>query len=69
MIRKKLDFFRRPEEERDMLIAEVWCHRCQDVDLGLDDPQEFEGNGMVFLEGKCMQCGTTVVAEIIEEHV
>lgn len=68
-MKNKRDFNLRDEEEREMLIAEVWCHRCQDFNLGLDEPQEFEGNGMLFLEGKCAQCTTTVVMEIVEQNV
>ena len=68
-MKTKRDFNIRDEEERDMLIAEMWCHRCQDFNLGLDEPQEFEGNGMIFLEGKCAQCGSTVVMEIEEQNV
>ena len=63
------DFFQRNEDERDTLVAEVWCHRCQDVNLGLDEPVEYEGNGMIILEGKCSECGSTVVAEIVQESV
>lgn len=68
-MKNKRDFYLREEEERDLLIAEVWCHRCQDFNLGLDEPVEYEGNGMIFLEGKCAQCASTVVMEILEQNV
>ena len=68
-MKTKRDFYIRDEDERDMLIAEVWCHRCQDFNRGLDEPQEFEGNGMIFLEGKCAHCTSTVVMEIAESKV
>lgn len=68
-MKNKRDFYLREEEERDLLIAEVWCYHCQDVNLGLDEPVEFEGNGMTFLEGKCAECGSTVVMEILEQSV
>jgi len=62
----KRDFYERDEEQRDALLAEMWCHRCMDVAEGIDDPQEFEGNGMIFLEGKCAVCQSTIVMEIHE---
>jgi hypothetical protein len=32
----------------------------------IEDPQEFEGNGLVFVEGRCYSCGSTLVLEIAE---
>ena len=58
------EFLLRTEEEQELLIADVWCSKCQEYNLGLDEPHEFEGNGVMFLEGKCTQCGLTVTAEI-----
>jgi hypothetical protein len=64
--RKKRDFFARGEEDREQLLAEMWCHRCMEVAASIEEPQEFEGNGMVFLEGRCVTCGATIVLEIGE---
>lgn len=69
MIKNKRDFSARTEDDREILISEVWCHRCQEYGLGLDEPQEFEGNGIIFLEGRCAACGVTVAAEIVEQQV
>ncbi len=59
------EFNLRTEEEREMLIADVWCSKCQEYNTGLDEPHEYEGNGVLFLEGKCTQCGSTVASEIL----
>jgi hypothetical protein len=64
--RKKRDFFTRDEESREALLGEMWCHRCMEVAAAIEEPQEFEGNGMVFLEGRCVTCGATIVLEIDE---
>ncbi len=62
----KKKFFLRDEDEQERLVSEVWCTTCEEGDLGLLEPQEFEANGIVFLEGKCAQCGNEVVSEIAE---
>lgn len=66
--KKKRDFFERTEEQRDSILAEIWCHRCMEVAQSIEEPQEFEGNGLIFLEGKCATCGATLVMEI-HEHL
>ena len=58
------DFSLRDEDERDMLLSETWCHFCNEPDLGMVDPYEFEANGTIFLEGKCAECGNVIVSEI-----
>ena len=58
------DFSIRDEDERDILLSETWCHFCNDSDLGMVEPYEYEANGTIFLEGKCAECGNTIVSEI-----
>jgi len=58
------DFSIRDEEERDLLLSETWCHVCNDSDLGMVEPYEYEANGTIFLEGKCIECGNVIVTEI-----
>lgn len=60
----KRDFRLRDEEERDMLISDAWCPSCEEENLGLEDPHEYEASGMIFLEGRCVQCGNSVVTSI-----
>lgn len=69
MKKKSRDFAIRSVEAQEALLAEVWCPRCDEMDLGLDDPEEFEGNGLILLEGKCTRCGYTIIAEINEENL
>ena len=64
--RNKRDFMTRSEDDRDRLLSEMWCHRCMEVPATIEEPQEFEGNGLVFLEGRCISCGATLVLEIAE---
>lgn len=67
MMRKPRQFSDRPEQERAWFIQETWCEKCNKPDLGLTDPQEYEEEGRIFVEGKCRVCGTRVVSEILEE--
>lgn len=64
--RSKRDFSLRNEDDRERLLSEMWCHRCMEVPATIEEPQEFEGNGLVFLEGRCFNCGATLVLEIDE---
>ncbi len=64
--RSKRDFSLRNEDDRERLLSEMWCHRCMEVPAAIEEPQEFEGNGLVFLEGRCFSCGATLVLEIDE---
>jgi ribosomal protein S27AE len=57
-------FLTRTEEEQELMIADVWCGKCQEYSLGVDEPHEYAGNGVNFLEGKCAECGNTVVLEV-----
>jgi hypothetical protein len=57
-------FLARTEEEQELLIADMWCSKCQDYNLGVEEPHEYAGNGVSFLEGKCVECGITVVLEV-----
>lgn len=64
--RSKRDFTLRSDDDRERLLSEMWCHRCMEVPATIEEPQEFEGNGLVFLEGRCYSCGATLVLEIDE---
>ncbi len=66
MKKTQKDFFRRDENDRQLLIENTWCENCKEADLGLTEPIEYEQNSKLFVEGKCSKCGTRVVSEIIE---
>ena len=63
-MKKARDFLGRSREDQLWLLKNTWCDRCQQADLGLIEPLEFEKAGQIFLEGKCKRCGATVVTEI-----
>ncbi|KZN14846.1 hypothetical protein [Marinomonas sp. TW1] len=61
------DFYARSAEEQQDFLTQTWCNQCQDIDLGMVEPQEFEAQGRVWIEGKCAKCGEKTVTEIVEE--
>ncbi len=67
MDKQKRDFYQRDEEEQASFLEQTWCNNCQEVDLGMTEPQEYESDGIVIIEGKCKKCGETVVTEIAPE--
>ncbi len=66
-MRKQRKFYDRSEQDQAWFIQETWCEVCKKPDLGLTEPQEYEEDGKVFIEGKCKICGSRVVSEILEE--
>jgi hypothetical protein len=65
-VAKPKAFQERDEEERDELIAQVWCDTCGGPVRSLDEPVEYQGNGLVLLEGRCPECGEMVIMELAE---
>ena len=63
---KSKAFQERNEEEQDELIAQVWCDTCDKAVTALDEPIEYQGNGLSLLEGRCVDCGEMVVMELAE---
>ena len=51
-----------------MLTYDSWCDACNQADLGMRDPQEFEEDGQIIVEGLCKKCGGTV-RNIITENI
>ena len=66
---KRRDFNARDEFEQDELLSDTWCTTCNEANLGLENPSEYEVKGVVYLEGTCPQCGDPVVMTINEELV
>jgi len=62
------DFNLRDEDERKAFLEETWCDNCQEVNLGMKNPEEYEQNGIIFVEGKCCKCGNTILTEITDEE-
>ncbi|MCH8531681.1 MAG: hypothetical protein LAT65_12595 [Saccharospirillum sp.] len=61
------DFYQRPADEQQEFLENTWCNHCQQVDLGMDNPEEYELKGRVYIEGRCLACGATVTTELVEE--
>lgn len=67
MDNKERDFYQRSAEEQASFLEQTWCNQCQEVDLGMTDPKEYEQDGVVVIEGKCKKCGEPVITEIFGE--
>lgn len=65
MGKKEKDFYVRDHIEQKMLMEDTWCDTCNEADLGIIEPAEFELDGKVYIEGTCIKCGNRVVSEII----
>lgn len=61
------DFYARDGEEQALFLRETWCDHCQQLNLGMRDPVEYEWQGIVFIEGRCCQCGEPVMTELTDE--
>lgn len=62
------DFHLRDDEEKKAFLEETWCDHCQEVNLGMIEPVEYEQNDIVFIEGKCSKCGNIILTEITEDE-
>lgn len=61
------DFYARDKEDQKAFMTQTWCNHCMAADIGMSEPNEYELNGVVFVEGKCLRCGETVVTEIADD--
>ena len=61
------DFFERAEDEQQEFLKFTWCNTCQAVDLGMKNPQEYEMDGIIYIEGECLKCGDKVTTELQDE--
>ncbi|MFY9179213.1 MAG: hypothetical protein WAO12_05465 [Venatoribacter sp.] len=61
------DFFARDKEDQQAFLTQTWCNNCIAADLGMTNPEEYELNGVVYVEGKCARCGEKVVTEIADD--
>lgn len=67
MSREERDFFARTEEDQQDFLTQTWCNACMEADLGMKEPQEYELDGVIYIEGKCNKCGEPVVTEIADD--
>jgi len=66
--RVEYDFFTRGEDEREALLTHTWCDHCQQADLGMTHPVEYEHQGLRFVEGRCRACAEIVFTELSDDE-
>ena len=66
MARRERRFEARSPAEREWVLGHTWCPHCEEADLGMTDPAEYEDGGRVYVEGRCRRCGGRVVTAITE---
>lgn len=60
------DFYARDAEEQAAFLQNTWCNHCQEVDLGMIEPVEYEFLERIFIEGKCAKCGEVTITEVVD---
>ncbi len=63
-MRRKRDFQQHEPALREWLLNHTWCEKCAAADLGMDNPHEYEEDGILYIEGNCLKCGSIVRATI-----
>lgn len=61
------DFYARDPDEQAAFLQNTWCNECQEIDLGMTDPVEYELLDRVYIDGKCAKCGAVTTLEIVED--
>ncbi|SEG10523.1 hypothetical protein [Marinobacterium lutimaris] len=61
------DFYARDADEQALFLQETWCDNCQELNLGMSEPKEYELYGIIFIEGRCNKCGETVLTELTDD--
>lgn len=64
---KQRDFNARTEEDKQAFLENTWCDQCQEVNLGLYQPNEYEQGKTIYIEGKCKKCHAVVITELTED--
>ena len=65
-MRTARDFAARTPEDQNELVRNTWCDPCQEADLGMLAPVEFEEDGAIYVEGRCARCGSSVITEVVD---
>ena len=61
-------FESRSISEQGWLVDNTWCESCGMYDLGMLDPEEYELDGRIFIEGRCRVCGRELKSEIVDQR-
>jgi len=67
-MKKPRQFSARSPQEQQMLTYDSWCDTCNQADLGMREPHEFEEDGIIIVEGLCRKCGSSI-RNIITETI
>ena len=70
-MKKQREFLARSQAEQQMLTEDSWCDVCEEADLGMRDPKEFEEDGKIVIEGFCRKCGNPIrnhITEIVRDE-
>jgi len=59
----------RSPDEQFWFQDQTWCNHCNQADIGLNNPLEYEEDGKIYVEGNCRRCGKTVRSEITEKQI
>jgi hypothetical protein len=68
VVRIARKFQARSIPEQRCLQENTWCESCGMSDLGMAQPDEYEEDGRVFLEGACAVCGNPIKTEIVDQR-
>ncbi len=63
------NFFARDKEEQQAFLEQTWCDHCQEADLGMSNPLEYEQEETIFVEGTCNRCGQPVYTELTDDDI
>ncbi|PTN55051.1 hypothetical protein [Stenotrophomonas panacihumi] len=63
-MKRDRDFSARAPLDQAFVLQNTWCDICQEADIGLANPTEYEEDGRVFVEGACARCGNGIVTEL-----
>jgi hypothetical protein len=69
MSRIPRNFQLRSPDEQFWFQDQTWCNYCNQADIGLKNPLEYEEDGKIYVEGNCRRCGKTVRSEITEKQI
>jgi hypothetical protein len=64
-VRRPRNFEDREPADREALLSNTWCGVCQQADLGMASPVEYDEDGQVYVEGQCAVCGAVVTTEVL----
>ena len=63
------NFLARDAEEQQAFLEQTWCDSCQEADLGMHSPLEYELEGTIYIEGTCNKCGQQVYTELTDDDI